>query len=136
MGAGEGATITGRIITVSVDAAAAAVVDVDGGAAARRADKQGILPIGQRNMARTDPDRYHPPRRSSHRQWDNTQCPMLQPIPSTLAVAAVRRTIRHTPHKCNNLALHNHIRHCRSRSCRHNIRSSHISIHDSRNSSV
>lgn len=114
VGAGEGAMITGRIITASVDAAAA--VDVD--------EAEGILPTGQKSMG---PDRYHPPRRSSHRQWDNPRYPML---------AAVPRTICHTPLNYNNLALHNRIRRRLSRSCRHNIQCSHISIHDSRDSLV
>ena len=132
VGAGEGAMITGRRITVNGDAAAAAVmamvmvVAVDE-AAVPRAGKQGI-PMEQRNTARMDPDRYHPPQRSSPRQ-----CQILQLIPSIRA-AAIRQTIHHTPHNCNNLALHNRIRRCRSRSCRRKY--NHISIHDLRSSLV
>lgn len=135
MGAGEGATITGRRITVSGDAVAVAVmvmvmvtVVAVGEAAVPRADKQGNH-IGQGNMVDTDPDRYHLPRRSSPRQ--------LQPNPSILA-PAVRRTLRRTPHNCNNnnnnLALHNRIRLCRSRTCRRKC--NHTSILGSRNSLV
>jgi hypothetical protein len=122
VGAGEGVMIIGHLIIVSAHAVAVAVmvmVVVVDGAVALHAGKQGTHI--EQNMAHTDPERYHPPRRCSHRQL----------IPNIRAAAeAVRRTIRHT--LPNNLALDNRIRRCRSRSCLRKY--NHISIHDSRDS--
>jgi len=135
VGVGEGAMITGPIITVIEDVAAVVamvivmVVAVDE-AAVPRAGKEGTLPTGQTNMARMNPNHRHP-RRSSHRRWDKARRSMSQPTPSILA-PAIRRTTRHTPHNCSNLALHNPIRRSHNHSCRRKF--NHISIHDSRNS--
>ena len=124
VGAEEGEMIIGHLIIVSGDAVAvmvmvmvvAVVVAVDG-AQALHADNQGTHI--EQNMAHTDLERYHLPRRCSHRQ-----------LTPSIRAAAVRRTIRHIPP--NNLASDNRIRRCRSRSCRRKY--NHISIHDSRDS--
>ena len=121
VGAEEGEMIIGHLIIVSGDAVAVmvmvvvVVVAVDG-VLALHAGNQGTHI--EQNMALTDPERYHLPRRCLHRQL----------IPSIRA--AVRRTIRHIP--LNNLASDNRIRRYRSRSCRRKY--NHISIHDSQDS--
>ena len=122
VGAEEGVMIIGHLTIVTGDAVAvmvmvvAVVVAVDG-VLALHAGNQGTHI--EQNMALTDPERYHLPRRCSHRQ-----------LTPSIRAAAVRRTIRHIPP--NNLALDNRIRRCRSRSCRRKY--NHISIHDSQDS--